>query len=225
MILSHGRRYVFVHIPKTAGTAMALALESRAMRDDIMLGDTPKARKRRRRLAGAKVRGRLWKHATLTDIDGLVTPDELSGLFAFTLVRNPWDRAVSYYHWLRTQSFDHPAVDRARTLGFEAFTLDPETRATAQAWPAARYMRRADGVEQCQAYIRIEHFAEDAAPLWDHLGFVLELERINPSSRSPDYRPYFSDATAEAIALDCAEDIARFGYGFDQIAADCSDDR
>ena len=42
MILSPGRSYVFIHAPKTGGTALALALEARAMKDDIMLGDTPK---------------------------------------------------------------------------------------------------------------------------------------------------------------------------------------
>ena len=43
MILSRGRKYIFIHIPKTGGTSLALALEARAMKDDIMLGDTPKA--------------------------------------------------------------------------------------------------------------------------------------------------------------------------------------
>jgi len=32
MIISPGRRFVFVHIPKTGGTALTLALEGRAMK-------------------------------------------------------------------------------------------------------------------------------------------------------------------------------------------------
>ncbi|HBB82064.1 MAG TPA: Type II secretory pathway, pullulanase PulA, partial [Sulfitobacter sp.] len=80
MIISRGRSYVFVHIPKTGGTSLALALEGRAMKDDLMLGDTPKALKRRRRLQRVQTSGRLWKHSTLSDIDRLVSADELDGL-------------------------------------------------------------------------------------------------------------------------------------------------
>ncbi|MCB1312214.1 MAG: sulfotransferase family 2 domain-containing protein [Sedimentitalea sp.] len=215
MILSTGRGYVFVHIPKTGGTALALALEARAMKDDILIGDTPKARRRRRRLQGVAARGRLWKHSTLADIEGLVPGEVLDGLFAFTLVRNPWDRAVSYYHWLRGQSFSHPAVTLARDLAFEGFVTHAQTRASFRAHPAEAYMRRADGREQCDAYIRIEHFAEDAAPLVRHLGFDPVLPVANVSARGRDYRAYYSATAADAVAESCARDIARFGYVFE----------
>ncbi|KIC34575.1 sulfotransferase family 2 domain-containing protein [Leisingera sp. ANG-S5] len=214
MILSQGRRYVFIHIPKTGGTALALALEARAMADDMMLGDTPKALKRRRRLKDAEARGRLWKHSTLADIEGLVPEDTLKGLFAFTLVRNPWDRAVSYYHWLREQSFAHPAIGLAQSLEFRDFVQNPEVIAAFRGSPASSYMRHADGSEQCQLYIRLEHFHKDAQPLFDHLGFSLELPVVNESGRQRDWRLYYDDTAAEAVAGACAQDIAQFEYSF-----------
>lgn len=215
MILSRGRRYLFIHIPKTGGTAMALALEARAMKDDIMLGDTPKARRRRHRLKGVQTAGRLWKHASLRDLNGLVDPAELPDLFIFTLVRNPWDRVVSYYHWLRGQSFDHPAVAAARAMAFRDFARDPEICASLAATPARSYLSDAAGVDRSNLYIRLERFDADAAPLWDHLGFTLDLPQANVSDRDRDYRAYYDPASRAAVATCCAEDIARFGYSFD----------
>jgi len=182
--------------------------------DDILLGDTPKAQRRRNRLKGLPSKGRLWKHSTLADIDGLVSAEQMAERFCFTLVRNPWDRMVSYYHWLRGQGFDHPAVGLAKALTFSEFLSHPQTRASVMAWPYARYMRDADGVERCNAFIRLENFEEDAAPLWVHLGFRLELERVNASARDADYRRYYSENNAQLLADYCAEDIARFGYRF-----------
>lgn len=215
MIISRGRGYVFVHIPKTGGTSLALALESRAMRDDILVGDTPKARRRRRRLDGVRTRGRLWKHSMLADIEGLVSAQDLDGLFAFTLVRNPWDRLVSYYRWLRAQRFDHEAVRLARDLDFAGFLAHPHTQASLRAAPYGRYMTDARGRERADLYIRLERFDEDAAPLFAHLGFRFELPRVNASDRDRDWRGYYSDETAALVGDLCAEDIGRFGYGFD----------
>lgn len=214
MIISKARNYVFVHIPKTAGTALTLALEGRAAKDDVIIGDTPKARQRRKRLAELTPTGRLWKHSTLADIDGVVSTEELSEMFCFTLVRNPWDRAVSYYHWLRVQSFDHPAVGLAKTLPFERFMRDPETVRAFRNSPAAYYMVDASGVERCDAYIRIEHLAQDLKPLEKHLGFDLRVGRVNSSDRDEDYRAYYDDDLAEFVGELSAEDVARFEYFF-----------
>ncbi len=214
MIISRGRGYIFVHIPKTGGTSLALALEARAMKDDILIGDTPKALRRRHRLKGARARGRLWKHSTLADIDGLITRAEARDLFTFTLVRNPWDRVLSYYSWLRAQRFDHYAVRAARRLDFGAFLRDPGIAASLRAYPYPRYLTDAGGVERADLYIRLEHLAEDIAPLEAHLGFALEIGHVNRSERVADYRHAYGKAEREIVAQICARDIARFGYSF-----------
>ena len=104
---------------------MTLALEARAKADDIIIGDTPKAKQRRKRLANLTPAGRLWKHSTLRDIDGVVDASAMQDYFVFAIVRNPWDRMVSYYHWAREQSFDHPVVRAAAEHDFAEFCITP----------------------------------------------------------------------------------------------------
>ncbi|WP_224826401.1 sulfotransferase family 2 domain-containing protein [Cognatishimia sp. MH4019] len=210
MIISQGRRYIFIHIPKTGGTSMALALEARAMKDDIMLGDTPKARNRRHKVKDTPASGRLWKHSRIRDIYGLVDQDQIDASFCFTLVRNPYDRVLSYYHWLRGQSFAHPAVTLAKASSFGAFLDDPHTEATLRNNPASSYMTDATGRDACTAYIRLEHLATDLAPLEAHLGFALDLPHVNASPTAE--RAQYTDQQRARVAALCAEDFARFGY-------------
>jgi hypothetical protein len=219
MIISRARKYIFVHIPKTGGTALSLALEARAARDDVLIGDTPKARARKGRLKGVKTAGRLWKHSTLADVAGLVSDDEVAGFFTLTLVRNPWDRMVSYYHWLRDQRFAHPAVGLAKALEFGAFLHHPQTQASLRMWPYGAYLRDGRGVERCRLFARLEHLDTDIAPFEAHLGFRLTpLPRANESARLRDWRRYYADTDAALVAELCAEDITRFGYGFNDAA-------
>ena len=142
MIISPARKYIFVHIPKTGGTSMALALEARAKRDDILIGDTPKALARRHRLRGLKCAGRLWKHSRIADIAGLAAAEPLDDFIVFTIVRDPWDRVLSLYQWLRSQTFAHISVERATSLSFSDFLGDQQIATMLSHDPVRLYNRR-----------------------------------------------------------------------------------
>ena len=214
MIISTRRRYIFVHIPKTGGTSLALALEARAAADDILIGDTPKAQRRRGRLKGLQAAGRLWKHSTLADIEGLLPPEQMAQMKVICMVRNPWDRLGSHYHWLQEQTFYHEAVRLAQALSFSGFLNHPHTQASFLQWPFERHVTLANGAKRGDFFVRLEDFQRDIAAFEAHLGFAIELPKANVSRRRRDYRSYYSEADSELVGRLCAEDIARFGYAF-----------
>ena len=186
------------------------------MKDDILIGDTPKAQKRRRRVKKMSAAGRLWKHSKLSDIDGLLGDQDTRDFFVFTLVRNPWDRMVSYYHWLKEQKFDHAAVDVAKTNGFSSFLSHPHMLRSIGGENYGHYMCDHEGRERCDLFIRIEHLNADIAPLENHLGFRLgPIERVNRSDRAQDYRAYYTASDCELVGKLFETDIDRFGYDFD----------
>jgi hypothetical protein len=148
-------KYIFVHIPKTGGRPLNLALEAKAMKDDVLIGDTPKAINRRNRIKDNKTSGHLWKHSRLTDIYGLVTREQIESYFVFTIVRNPWDCMVSYYHWLKSQKLDHPAVKCAHEHRFSDFQTDPAMRQSLQNDVVENYISDCIGADCCSFCSRI----------------------------------------------------------------------
>ncbi len=216
MIVSRKRRFVFVHIPKTGGTSLAAAYEARAAADDVLIGDTPKARKRRNRLKGVASAGRLWKHSTLSDIRGLLSDEEIATFFTCTIVRNPWARALSLWSWSRLQGFAHPVVAAAKAHDFAGFLRDPAVQASLRASPYAAYVLGPDGTERCDLFLRLEHLDADCAALEDHLGFRLRpLPRLNASRPDgEDWRAAYDPGTRALVEDIAHADIARFGYRF-----------
>jgi hypothetical protein len=97
-IINHTYHFVFVHIPKNAGTSVALALAPLNTYRDQELGGTELGQAidpyfRRRYGIG--------KHSTLREIGSAMGPSELAGYRSFCVARDPLDRVASMFRFLR----------------------------------------------------------------------------------------------------------------------------
>lgn len=213
MIISPSRKFVFVHLPKTGGTAFTLAYEDIARRDDLLFGDTPKAQRRQRGFH-RRTGKRLGKHATVTQAAEVLPDLNLSRFTVATIVRNPWDRMVSFYAWGRAQSFDHPMIEAAKALPFGEFLQDPRVTRSFTAHPTQSYLTLA--ADTLPPHIlRHERLAQDCTDLTEVLGRPLPpLQRVNSSEREEDYRRAYTDATAALIPPLFPFETGALGYAF-----------
>ena len=210
MIVSPSLRLVFIHLPKTGGTAFTHAFEHGAQDDDLIFSDSPDARRRQAAFNRGRARShRLSKHATLADLARALPDFPLSEARVVTILRNPWDRLVSFHAWARAQRFDHPMVTAARAP-FAAFLRDPRVTGPLRAHPSPSYWT-APGAPP-PTILRFETLATDAAAL----GIGLPpLPRVNVSDRPADWRPFYTDEDAARVPALFRFEVEKLGYGFD----------
>jgi hypothetical protein len=98
MIICTSRKFIFVHINKTAGTSITEALAPSLEWNDIVLGATPIGQALDQPF---KDRFGLYKHSTAREIRAVVGADAWSESTTFAVVRDPVERAISFYQYLR----------------------------------------------------------------------------------------------------------------------------
>ena len=170
MILSTRHRFLFVHIPKTAGTAMHVALMAHA-------DPQPRALLRRlsRHLAVVEAPGlaHFRIHDSAAFIRAKLSPRVWDGFLSFAVVRNPYDHAVSHYEYMK-QFRTRRIAEQVRRMGFEAFLdwrirpkLDRRIFLTlpSQSW----FVVGQDGALLVNRILTFEHLADDAARLFADL--------------------------------------------------------
>lgn len=196
----YGTGSIFVHVPKTAGTAI---------KSELIPG----------RLGGHREIYRYYAHM----------PRKAASYFKFCFVRNPWDRLLSAHSYLMqgrgTSEFDEVfATHWIRPFGaFPEFVQRLETDAAYRS-VVRRYVHfrdQADYVclpgraEPAMDLVgRFERLDEDMGRIRARFGLPdRPLEQVR-SSRRGDYRDAYSDRMRRTVEEIYARDIAIFGYGF-----------
>lgn len=211
-MISHKYRCIFVHIPKTGGTSI----------EDIIWPITPE---------GGRSEKDLWwgyideyhnkyqtgglQHLLARHIRIEVGEDVFSRYFKFTIVRNPWDKAVSQFlHTRRLKKF-RQFIGMKKRNGFkrylELIRLKPHVQ-----WEPQKKFLYADTGECLVDYIgRYEAFEDSVQHILAQIGCGETNIPYAKRSRRDPYQEYYDEESREMVAEMYADDIAAFGYDYE----------
>lgn len=242
MLISHRHRFVFVKPRKTAGTTAELALSPFLAPGDIATPIEPEEEPLRQVAPGVcvgTVHGhwpahwplgwplRLRDHSPLVRAEA-VLGRAIAGYRVVSMLRHPWDRAVSQFFWsLRhTDIRTRPRAEQARA--FRAFTRRYGPTGWRDRLVGRQRQRALDNARlfvvggRCRAgfLIRFEHLHADMAALQGWLGLPgRPVVRVHTKGGlrgdGGDWRALYDPATREMVARACAREIALGGYDFD----------
>ena len=209
MVINDTHRFVFVHVPKTAGTSIAAALGSLGGNNTHLVSSST-------------------KHETLWDLhqrltrghaaEGGLAELSLDGHFAFGFVRNPWDRMASIYRYL-LEARPRPEIDRVHS--FDDFVRRAEA---GESWivglhslrSQTDYVAASSLCGQADFIGHTEYSLEDLSTISTRLGVRLDVPHLNASSNATsDYRRHYTDALVDIVGRMCAHDVEAFGYEFE----------
>lgn len=116
-IINNSFNFVFVHVPKAAGTSVTSVLSKYTNYCDLEIGGSSFGEQIQ---SIYRKRFGIGKHSTAREIRNVVGAVSWSRFFTFSFVRNPFSRCVSTYHFLRR--WESPDVEfNERMRAFNSF--------------------------------------------------------------------------------------------------------
>ena len=186
MLISNKYKFIFIHIPKTAGTTVRALLEPVA--DDItkFLGDEGEKITSNRIAKGLSPVG---PHLNVVGISKLLNV-QLAEYTLVSVMRDPFDRFVSYYNYLKFNNTNHRLHTAVRFLSlnqFVSFLIHDIGHDTACQYS---FIRRPKEITIKNTFIlRTEQLEEDYKSFCKELGVpIFPIKSLNKSERKTEER-------------------------------------
>jgi len=162
-------------------------------------------------------------HAPLSAIQQVFPQVEFEAYFKFTFIRNPWDRLVSAYEFLRTgvspSEYDWEMSEKLQSLGdFRSFVYwvrDTNAGEGMHLLPQYHYVRTKDDEMGMDFIGRFESFSRDFSKVAERLGIDARLPHLNAAPSRYGYQQYFDSELVDIVGEVYRRDIELFGYDFD----------
>lgn len=215
MLISTSHSFIFVHVPKSAGSSLTSALQPYCL---------PRRRGLLRRVLSLlplredPARAHFRQHVTAAAIRARIGPQEFARFTSFGVVRNPYDHAVSVYEFLKVQ--------QRRSVGRKLASMSFVEFMRLRAGPAGMSLEPSPLHMPAQAHwladdrdrllvsrvLRVEHLDRDFTGLCRELGLPPTPLTARNVSRRQATGAYYDAETIALVRRIYARDFALFGY-------------
>lgn len=183
MFINHKHKFIFIHVPKNAGTSIRNSFELNGYDQRVVK--------------------RQYPHDPCSKIRKYCGEEVWNTFFKFAIVRNPYDRLVSYYHFHKSPQYKYPS--RARKLNFLEWLgcgLDQNVKKS-QSW----YL------DQDVDYLgRYENLNEDWNCICTEMGIPsYSLPKYNVSNHNI-WNSYYDESSRDMVYEYYETDFNRFKY-------------
>ncbi len=220
MILSQDKRFIFIHVPKAAGTSLNAALSLHDVFYPVR-GAVPAIRHAHAEKAKLPpATADLGEHAAAKHFIAALGRETYDGYYSFAFVRNPWDVAVSWFHYrlINPQVAGHKQAEAAGD--FSSYVKRILAASDGAHWVGLQHPFVVDEAgDMAVTFIgRYESLMADFAAVTARLGITtLELDHFNQSYHAP-WADLYTPETFAVVGGLVARDAALFGYPADPAA-------
>jgi hypothetical protein len=201
-MISHKHKFIFVHIPKNAGSSMEICLGG--YKDEKKLWGTEK--------------GVVLQHLTACELQEKIGDQVFNDYFKFSFVRNPFSKCLSEYFWEKTylnESLNFNDWVKLK-LGDLINHSENNTKIRRQKHNLEQYKFIYDALDNCLVDFvgRFENLQQDFNTICDKIGIPRQQLPHKLKSKHKHYTEYYDDETKQIVAEKYAKDIEYFGYEF-----------
>jgi len=197
---------IFVRVPRTGTISIRILFNTFANTVNVYSGDESTHLKD--------------PHLTLSEIKNLIFSDskyerfreKYDSMFKFGFVRNPFDRIVSLYHYLKKGC----SIDNLHFKDFNDFIENYYSQFDYWSW-FDKKIQQVEWVEGCDFIGKFENLENDVCFICKKLGIPennIHLCKVNESNHYC-YSEYYNQKSIEFVYKKERKTIEKFGYAFE----------
>ena len=203
-MISHVHKCIFVHIPKCGGTSLeAVIWPGERHASDLWMGFIDRYHN--------KYQTGGLQHLHADQIRAEVGEDCFKSYFKFAFIRNPFDKAVSQYSYMRVRPDLREFIGMHENDPFSRYLELLPTRLHVQWEPQVPFLFDRNGGCLVDFIGRYENLAQDAQTVLRRLRIDAELPHINRGTHD-DYRTYYQQDDVAKVNLLYGSDLTTFSY-------------